>query len=212
MNRKIPKNACIETHFSICALVIAICLLRAQALSRLQALHYTGKKLIPGLRAGELQNEASGVSGYSAAHVNDAAHNGFHSPACRLFKPQGLGKDHVLANDLEHVVDQHPHFQEGAVYRKLARRQPFNVELTFKLRMILLTCAALPVGLQHIFFCRLKACPGRENDYLWRPQELSLFALYFSNLKNHAYRRLDAFHRAIQAADFGSDRFRVGPR
>ena len=200
MNSKISQNAYLEAHSTLCTRLIVLCLLRRLALSRLQAFHHASKKFIPWLRAGELQDKASGVPGYSAAHINDAAHNGFHSAPGRLLKSQGLGKDHVLADDLEHVVNQHPHFQEGAVYRKLTGRQPFNVELAFKFRMILLTCAALPVGLQNIFFCRLKACPGRKNDYLGRPQKLPIFALDLSDFKNHAHRRLDAFNRTTQAA------------
>jgi len=50
-------------------------LLKALVLNRLQALQHTGKKLIPRLRAGEMQDEATGVTGNFATHINNASHH-----------------------------------------------------------------------------------------------------------------------------------------
>src|SRR6056297_43811 len=194
------KNGCAGSYSPVCLRIIGFCFFMDLLLRRLQAFQQPGKEFIPRPRTGELQDEATGVPDNFPTHINDASHDGLHAAACCLFQPQRLGIDHVLVNDFEHVVNEHPHFQERTVYREFAGRQPFHIHFRLKLCVILLACAPLPVGLQNLFFCCIKACPCRENDCLRRPQELPVFAADFGYFKNHADRIFNSFNRPVHAA------------
>lgn len=131
----------------------------------LQPVKQIGEKPVLWLLAGQLQDCAPGMPGYPPAHIHDTVHDGFHAPTRGFLQPPRPADYHILADDLEHIVHQHSHFEKSTVHGELSGWQALHVQFALEFGMILFTGSSVPVCLQNMPLIGFQIRQRGENDH-----------------------------------------------